>query len=208
LPLGGAPRGSAWAWAEEYNPVTMDSMTLPGAVQAIWDEMESIREQVLDEANGLRQAQGDWRAGPGEWSIGEILHHLIVAEIQTGKLTTKLVREAEAAGTLTPYPSDVARFEPLPARDAHGMQAPASVLPEPGRSLVQLSAEMRAIRTRSRESVDKLARLDPRPLVFPHFALGDLHLAQWWMLQAAHDRIHLRQIRAVKASPGFPGALR
>jgi hypothetical protein len=176
------------------------------AVQNIWDQMESVREQVLGEAAGLSQAQADWRGSAGEWSIGEILHHLSVAEIQTGKLTTKLVRDAGAAGTLKPYPSGVTSFEPLPARDTHGMQAPPVVLPESGRSVVQLLAEMRAVRTRSRESIDKLARLDPRPLVFPHFALGDLHLAQWWMLQAAHDRIHLRQIRAVKGAADFPGA--
>jgi hypothetical protein len=181
-------------------------MTLPVAVQDIWDRMESIREEILREAAGLSQAQADWRARTSEWSIGEILHHLTVAEIQTGKLTTKLVREAETAGTLRPYPSDVTRFEPLPARDGDGMEAPAAVLPESGRLLGQLLSEMRAVRTRSRESIDKLARVDPRPLVFPHFALGHLHLAQWWMLQAAHDRIHLRQIRAVKASAGFPEA--
>jgi hypothetical protein len=36
------------------------------------------------------------------------------------------------------------------------------------------------------------------------FALGELNLAQWWMLQARHDRDHLQQLRAIKASPGFP----
>jgi hypothetical protein len=181
-------------------------MTLPAAVQAIWDQMESMRGQVLEEVAALSQAQADWRAGASEWSIGEILHHLSVAEVQTGKLTTKLVREAEATGTPAPFPDGVTAFEPLPSRDGHGMQAPPAVLPEPGRPLDQLLAEMRAVRIRSRESVEKLARLDPRRLVFRHFALGNLHLAQWWMLQITHDRVHLGQIRAVKATPGFPEA--
>ena len=55
------------------------------------------------------------------------------------------------------------------------------------------------------ESIEKMATLDPRRLVFKHFRLGDLDLAQWWVLQAQHDLIHLGQIRDIKHSPGFPG---
>jgi hypothetical protein len=180
-------------------------MTLPAAVQEIWEQMESVRGQVLGEAEELTQSQADWRKDGAEWSIGEILHHLLVAETQTGKLTTKLVREALTSGVAAPFPREVRQFEALPARDAHGMQAPPLVLPEAGRPLPQLLDGLRAVRARSRESLDRVASLDPRLLTFPHFALGDLHLAQWWMLQAAHDAIHLHQIRAVKASRGFPG---
>ena len=51
--------------------------------------------------------------------------------------------------------------------------------------------------------MEKLGALGPRPLVFKHFRFGDLDLAQW-LLQAEHDRIHLAQIREVKAAAGFP----
>ena len=78
------------------------------------------------------------------------------------------------------------------------------VRPEHGRPIEALIEEMKAIRVRSRESMEKLASIDPRPLTFRHFAFGSLDLAQWWMLQARHDRIHLDQIRGVKASPRFP----
>jgi hypothetical protein len=63
---------------------------------------------------------------------------------------------------------------------------------------------MRSVRARSRQSIDKLATVDPRRLVFKHFRFGDLDLSQWWQLQADHDRIHLQQLRDVKAAPGFP----
>jgi hypothetical protein len=33
-----------------------------------------------------------------------------------------------------------------------------------------------------------------------------MDLGQWWMLQAAHDRDHLQQLRRIKKSPGFPRA--
>jgi len=179
-------------------------MTLPPAVDAIWKEMEAVRAEVLGEAERLSQTQADWRPAEGEWSIAEILSHLAVAETQTGKLTTKLTREAEAAGTLAPYPPDLRSFEPLPRRPAEGMQAPPGVRPEPGLTLERAVADLRAVRARSRQSIEKIAGLDPRPLRFRHFSIGDLNLAQWWMLQAGHDTLHLQQIRQVKSSPGFP----
>ena len=52
--------------------------------------------------------------------------------------------------------------------------------------------------------MERLGQCDPRALRFPHFRLGDMDLAQWWRLQAEHDRIHARQIREVKAAAGFP----
>ena len=84
------------------------------------------------------------------------------------------------------------------------MAAPPAVRPEGGLALSRLLADLRAVRARSRQSIEKIAGLDPRPLRFKHFSLGELNLAQWWMLQASHDAMHLGQIRGVKASPGFP----
>ncbi len=181
-------------------------LTLPAAVDAIWTEMETVRGAVVAEVRPLSQTQADWRSADGEWSIGQVLSHLAVAETQTGKLTTKLVREAAAAGGLSRYPADLAGFAPLPHADVEGMQAPELVRPEAGRPLARLLADLEAVRTRSRESMEKIASCDPRRLTFKHFALGDLNLAQWWMLQAVHDGLHLRQIRAVKGASGFPRA--
>jgi hypothetical protein len=65
---------------------------------------------------------------------------------------------------------------------------------------------MRATRERSRQSIEKLGAIDPRPLTFKHFRFGELDLSQWWQLQAHHDGIHLAQIREIKRAPGFPRA--
>jgi hypothetical protein len=179
-------------------------ITLPSALQALWDELQTVREEVLKEVEGIAQAQSDWRMAADEWSVGEIIHHLTIAEIHTGKLTTKLIREAQASEALRPYTQEVTAFTPLPPAPPGPAEAPPVVRPEHGRPIGALVAEINAIRERSWESFEKLASIDPRPLTFRHFALGDLDLAQWWMLQARHDRTHLEQIHGVKASPGFP----
>ena len=86
-------------------------MSLPEPVERLWRELESVRAEILEEAEGLSQAQADWKPADKEWSVGEIVHHLTIAEIATGKLTTKLTREAEAAGTAKPFPANYARIK-------------------------------------------------------------------------------------------------
>lgn len=177
-------------------------MSLPATIQKLWDDLQAVRAEVLREAEGLSQRQADWKPSDKDWSVGEIVHHLTIAEIATGKLTTKLTREAEAAGSLAPIPADY-RIPPLPDWPGRA-EAPQIVWPEHGKPIGELVQAMKATRERSRQSIDKLATVDPRRLTFKHFRLGDLDLAQWWLLQAQHDGLHLGQIREVKAAPGFP----
>jgi hypothetical protein len=181
-------------------------MSLPKPVQVLWDALQSARAEVLSEVEGLSQAQADWRPGERDWSVGEVVHHLTIAEIATGKLTTKLTREAEAAGRLAPFPTDLAKFSPLPASPAEAAEAPPVVWPERGKPIDALVAGMKATRERSRQSIERLATVDPRTMSFKHFRLGDLDLAQWWTLQAEHDLVHLGQLRQIKRAPGFPTA--
>ena len=180
-------------------------MTLPRPVESLWTNLQAVRTDVLREVAGLSQAQADWKPAEKEWSVGEIVHHLTVAEINTGKLTTKLVREAESRGERGGFPSDLVAFAPLPPSPPGAAEAPSVVWPEHGKPIGELVDTMKATRERSRQSVEKLATTDPRKLTYPHPRLGLLDLAQWWTLQAEHDATHLAQIREVKAQPGFPG---
>jgi hypothetical protein len=181
-------------------------MSLPKPVEALWNELERVRAEVFREAEGLSQRQADWRPSEKDWSVGEIIDHLTIAEIATGKLTTKLTREAEAAGALAPWPADLTALRPLPTDPPGNADAPQVVWPAAGKPIGDLLATMKATRQRSRQSIEKLATLDPRRLVFKHFRLGELDLTQWWQLQARHDGIHLAQIRDVKRAAGFPKA--
>ena len=80
------------------------------------------------------------------------------------------------------------------------------VRPESRQALDGLVRDLRAARERSRQSLERLAGVDPRRLRWPHFTLGELDLGQWWRLQAWHDTDHLQQLRRIKVSPGFPPA--
>ena len=180
-------------------------MTLPRPIAVLWDDLEAVRADVLREVEGLSQAQADWKPSAADWSLGEIVHHLTISEVATGKLTTKLTREAESRGERGGFPADLTAFAPLPPWPPGPAEAPPVVWPEHGKAIGELLDAMKATRERSRQSIAKVATTDPRKLVFAHGRLGPLDLAQWWTLQAEHDAIHLAQIRDVKARPGFPG---
>ena len=180
-------------------------MTLPRPVESLWKDLQTARAAVLREVEGLSQAQADWKPAEKEWSVGEIVHHLTVAEINTGKLTTKLLREAEGRGERGGFPSDLTAFAPLPPAPSGPAEAPAVVWPEHGKPIGELVDTMKATRERSGQSIERVATTDPRTLTYPHPRFGPLDLAQWWALQAQHDTVHLAQIREVKAQPGFPG---
>src|SRR6185436_3296402 len=128
------------------------AMTWPAPVDKLWRDLEGVRADVLKEVEGLSQAQADWKPGERDWSVGEIVHHLTIAEIATGKLTTKLTREAEAGGTLKPFPADLREYRPLVAESAAGAEAPQVVWPERGKPIATLVGDMKATRERSRQS--------------------------------------------------------
>src|SRR5437879_10422961 len=108
-------------------------MSLPKPVEALWSALQAVRADVLAEAEGLSQRQADWKPGEKEWSVGEIVHHLTIAEIATGKLTTKLAREADAAGTRAPFPAGLAQLKPMPAVPIGAAEAPPGVWLEHGK---------------------------------------------------------------------------
>ena len=179
-------------------------MPMPAPVEALWNDLQSARAQLLKEVEGLSQAQADWRPSETEWSAGEIIHHLTLAEVGTGKITSKVLKDA--GETVKPFPVDLKSFPPPVTPTGGRAEAPQAVWPEHGKPFGVLVAEMKAARERSRQTIERLASVDPRPLTFAHPLLGSLNLAQWWMLQAWHDGIHLEQLRGVKAVTGFPRA--
>ena len=179
-------------------------MPLPPPVEALWNELQAVRAEILKEIEGLSQAQADWRPSDRDWSVGEIIHHLTLAEVATGKLTSKLFKEAGAA--VAPFPAHVTGFAPFPPVPPGPAEAPPAVRPEQGHPVDELISTFKATRERSRQSVERLATADPRSLKWAHPRFGELDLAQWWMLQARHDADHLQQLRAAKGAAGFPRA--
>ena len=178
-------------------------MAWPVPVEALWNDLQSVRAELLKETEGLSQSQADWRPAEQEWSVGEILHHLTLAEVGTGKLTSKLLQgRAAAPAAVSARPHRASRRVPPPPPG-----------PPRRRRWSTRSVAMRwsgwspiskAIRERSRQSIERLAAVDPRGLKWRHFTLGEMDLAQWWLLHVRHETDHLAAAARREGGPGLP----
>jgi hypothetical protein len=170
---------------------------LPRKLEELWDEMEKIREITLGAAKGLSEADFA-RQVDGEWSVAEILEHLIIAETGTSKVIRKCLKDN--AGKLPPYPADdsVLTVRPLLIPPGKAGKAPEAAIPTGGIGKEELLGRAAECRKQMRVSLEMLAGADPRGVEFPHILFGNLNLYEWpCILVLGHERQHHPQIEAL-----------
>ncbi len=167
---------------------------LPPKLAELAEGLEGTREATFAMVSGLSEREFSWRPA-GEWSVADILEHLILSETGTSKVIRKSLKGK--AGTLPPYPADdpvlaVREFPPAPGR----VTAPESVRPAgPGRAKGDVLAALAECRARTLESLAMLAGADPRAAEFPHPMFGPINLYEWPALTiGSHERDHQAQI--------------
>jgi len=174
-------------------------------LQEIWNENSATREALLHEVRGLSESQLAFQPSPGKWSIGEILDHLALAEQSIARIASRILQQAAGRGLIgepgsmeaLSYKIDLKTYNKPAA-------APESVRPLRERPLELLLAGLQESRERL---LEVSSRADARVIgnvTIRHFQLGELHFHQWLALEAAHERKHLAQIRAIKVHPKFP----
>lgn len=170
---------------------------LPRKLQELWDGMERNREVTLAAARGLSDADFA-RSVDGEWSVAEILEHLIIAETGTSKVIRKCLKEN--AGKIPPYPADdsVLAVRHRPVSPERATKAPEAAIPSGGIGKEELLARAAESRRQMRVSLDMLAGADPRGAEFPHILFGNLNLYEWpCLIVLGHERQHHPQIEAI-----------
>ncbi len=175
---------------------------LPPKLAELADSLEETRKETFRMVSGLSERDFAW-APAGEWSIAEILEHLILSETGTSKVIRKMLKEK--AGTLPPYPADdsamTVRGFPPPSGP---VKAPESARPrDPARAKAEVLAALADCRARMLESLAMLAGVDPRAAEFPHPRLGPINLYEWPVTTiCAHERDHQLQIAGILRALG------
>jgi len=170
---------------------------LPRKLQELWDDMEKARSLTLEMAGGLTEAEFALR-GNGEWSVADILEHLLIAETGTSKVIRKSLKEN--AGRLPPYPADdsVLAVRPPGTPPEKVVKAPEGAHPSGGIGKEELLARAAEVRAMTRVSLEMLAGVDPRGVLFPHALFGSLNLYEWpCLIVLGHERQHHAQIREI-----------
>ena len=178
------------------------------SVTQILDMVGRVHERLFSKVEGLSESQQTYRPHEGSWTIAEIMEHLAIVHEGMGKVTSKIIKEAEASGSTarsdgTIGPVSMEFLRELADQKFH---APENVRPAGGVRIEDSIEKLKSNYTRLLGMKPKIEALDLSGPTFPHNAFGPLNGYQWLALIGLHESKHLEQIKAIQASPGFPAA--
>jgi|FLYL01.1.fsa_nt_gi hypothetical protein len=139
--------------------------------------------------DGVSEEQAGYRPAEGEWCIKEAVAHCAYTDRSVNQDVARMAGvppvtgEVQQVRALGLVPEDLAA---LPIEDLR-------------RELAALYEETRALARRLAEG-GKLEASAPHPL------FGALNAKEWLAFHRVHAIDHIRQVEAIKASPGYPGA--
>lgn len=165
-------------------------------------EMVDLLQATADEfdaaVRGIPEAKWSLTPGQGGWSPAEVIEHLTIVEVSTGKLIAKRLfaepaPEAQIAETAG---KDAALRDRLLDRERK-LEAPDFVAPS--RRWGSREEMLEAFRTAREVTVMNLSdpSRDLRRFVAPHPVAGPLDARQWGVFLALHVRRHLQQLDAI-----------
>ncbi len=151
------------------------------AFTEMWPRLMKARLEVIAASEGVSQEQADFTMDSDEWSIAEVLYHVL----------TSSARVAETVESL-----------------ARGNEVPPRAIDPPRESSALSVSELRQRLTADSlawcaltERLPKSPNLDATA---PHPFFGELHAGALYLFQRVHDLDHVGQINKNKSAPGYP----
>jgi hypothetical protein len=157
----------------------------------IAEVIETGHNRMMAALDGMSETQAAFKPAPDEWSVLELMAHVVSTKQVMGVLTAAMAKgelpPGFGAATETQASQDgfiVSKFETLAAAQAAAQEAQASMLSFARGLDGELNTE----------------------LTFRHYIFGPLNCREWVVFQRIHDDNHAPQVDQIKASPGFPKA--
>ena len=160
------------------------------SAEGIAASVQEGHAEIIRNIDGLTDAQARYKPAPGDWSVLEVMAHIVTVKRVMAALCTSL-----GSGQLPPGFGP--QFEEERAQD--GVTAVR----------FETIAEAReAAEAAHGELLAFIAGVDAADtsLTFRHFFFGAMNARQWACFQRIHDGDHGPQILRVRASAGFPAA--
>jgi hypothetical protein len=159
---------------------------------------EMTERWLVQELDGLSEAQLGFRAGEGKWSILDVVDHLTVAEPQYWqwlqddmKLPGTLTRGADPDANFLWYGIDrTVRNKTSPAREPKGQLTNA----------VEGLARFRKLRA----AMLQYARTTDDDLRSHAIQKSKTDMYQWFLMISTHSQRHILQIQEIKADAAYP----
>jgi hypothetical protein len=166
--------------------------------QRLVAHLEMTASWLQDELAGLTPAQLAFRRAPEEWSIAQVVDHLlVVAPIYWSDLQTSL-KTPVAVGKSNTTDADMLWYGI--DRTFREKAIPTELPKSQGRDLSSVLAEYRKHHTRLREYI----RTTKDDLRGHYVSRQGCDAYQWALLITSHEQRHILQIREIKADKRFP----
>ena len=174
-------------------------------------ELDAADQRATHVAGGLSVAQLNWRREDGQWSVGQCLEHLAMAnEVYLSAIERALAgRPERVVPEVTPgwlgrwFLRNVVEPTPTTAR----RRAPRKITPP---SQVDRAILDRFHRTNvtACDVVRRASRLDVNHIRFknPFIPMIRFTAGTGLVILATHQRRHLLQAEGIRATPGFPAS--
>jgi DinB family protein len=190
------------------------------AVEPLVEELEDYRRQFksikadsADLIGGISEAQFNWRAAPGRWSIAQCLDHLNVTGAIYIPVLEGAITKGRALGLMGRGPFRHTRFgrwwinsiePPVKLK----VKAPRRFLPSPDLHFEKVTQTFIDLQERFIVLLTEANGLDLARIKVhsPATKLIRLTLGQGFALTTAHERRHLWQARQAQCDPNFPGS--
>ena len=148
----------------------------------IWVRFAKARLELIDSVSEVDQGQADFRPDVDEWSISEVLNHVVAS---SGRVSG--IVEALANGA-SPSPGIID-----PPREKTAL------------SIEELRERLTLDSLRWSALVERLPPAPSTVLTAPHPFFGELHARAWLLFQRVHDIDHAGQVEKNKVA-GTGGA--
>jgi hypothetical protein len=163
--------------------------------------LDKTSKAFLESVEGLSEAQWNYRAAEGRWTIAEVAEHITAAETLLRDMTQGAMKEVAPAEMLKDAQRDEMVLKMIPDR-SKTFKAPEPL--QPTNRFKTPAATIEAFERERAETV-KLAKEGGDLRAFAAKGpMGNLDAYGYLLFLSAHTERHTKQIEEVKADPGFP----
>jgi len=158
----------------------------PADIAAI---VQEGHDELLAALHGLSEAQARHKPAPDEWSVLELMDHVVTVKRSMAGLCRHLSEGSWPPGLTAEFQEEAAQDGVTLAR------------------FTSLAEARQAADEAHAGLLDFIRSITPETNTekeFRHFLFGSMNCRQWAVFQRVHDADHAPAIGRIKATPGFP----
>jgi hypothetical protein len=166
-------------------------------IAELLQELAESRKELFAVVHALPSSVREAPLPEGQWTLAQILEHLCIVEDAGGRLVSKLMKQAQEAGSFETDSSSVLHsLDSFAIGDtSRRIEAPPQVIPTGEQSIADSIERLQAIRERLVTAVIQGSGLALGTVSHPHPLFGPLTGYQWLLVMSMHERRHVAQIQ-------------